>query len=189
MLSDLIATPGVSEELVLRGPTGVMALHGGLEAGTAETARIAARRAGASLYVVEQPEDFRWHVPSTEYDPRESRRLRAFLSHVRLAVSIHGFGRRGFENHVLVGGSNGRLRERLGASIARVTGSPVLSDPAAIPSRLRGTHPRNPVNLPELGGAQIELSPQARRADEIEVLADAIAGVLTAEQSGICATG
>jgi phage replication-related protein YjqB (UPF0714/DUF867 family) len=189
MLSDLIASPGVREELVLRGPTGVMALHGGLEAGTAEAARLAAGRAGASLYVVEQPGDFRWHVPSTKYDPRQSRRLRAFLDHVRVAVSIHGFGRRGMQANVLVGGRNERLRSRLGASIARATGSEVLSDPAAIPSALRGTHPRNPVNLPEFGGAQVELSPQARSEREIGVIADAIAVVLAAEQSDICGTG
>ena len=92
VLADLIGTDGVVEELVLRGPVGVMALHGGLEAGTAPAGRQCARLAGASFYAVVQPGDFRWHVPSTRFDPLESRKLTTFLEHVKMAVSIHGFG-------------------------------------------------------------------------------------------------
>ena len=31
-----------------------------------------------------------------------------------------------------------------------------------IPADLRGLHPRNPVNLPRLGGVQVELPPRVR---------------------------
>jgi phage replication-related protein YjqB (UPF0714/DUF867 family) len=186
-LADLIATDGVVEESKLRGRVGVMALHGGLEAGTAEAARRCARLAGASLYTVEQPPDFRWHVPSTRFDPAESEGLRSFLEHVQLAVSFHGFGRQGLEGTVLLGGTNERLRHRLAAAVARATPLRPVADPESIPAGLRGAHPRNPVNLPDFGGVQIELSPQAREETTIVGLVHAVAAVLAAEQSSVCA--
>lgn len=187
MLADLIATKGVVEDTVLRGPVGVMALHGGLEAGTAPAARRCARLAGASFYAVVQPQDLRWHVPSTRFDPGESQKLKAFLVSVKLAVSFHGFGRRGFEHSVLIGGNNRRLGRLLEAAIEYRTDLRVIADPERIPPGLRGTHPHNPVNLPELGGAQIELSPQAREDCALDRVVGAVAGVLAAEQSGVCA--
>lgn len=186
MLADLIASEGVVEDAILRGPTGVMALHGGLEAGTAEAARRCARAAGSSLYVVEQPDDLRWHVPSTRFDPRESPKLRSFLEHIRVAVSIHGFGRRGLEETVLVGGRNERLRLRLGAAIRRRAGVAVITDGAHIPAGLRGRHPRNPVNMPLFGGAQLELAPQLRSGPRLDGIVAAVASVLAAEQEGLC---
>ena len=187
VLADLIASEGVVEDLVLRGQTGVMALHGGLEAGTAEAARACARKAGASLYVVEQPEDIAWHIPSTQYDPGQSAKLKSFLEHVRLSVSIHGFGRRGFESTVLVGGRNEPMRARVSEAIRRRTAVVVHSDPEEVPSGLRGLHPRNPVNLVELGGVQIELGPELRSGPVIDGIVDAVAVVLAAEQASICA--
>ena len=187
MLADLIATPGVQEELTLRGRAGVMALHGGLEAGTAPAARRCADISGASFYAVVQPPGFRWHVPSTSFDPEQSDRLARFLEHVLVAVSFHGFGRRGLERTVLIGGSNERLRREIAAAVAGRTDLEPVSDTARIPAGLRGRYPRNPVNLPPLGGVQIELSPQAREEAFLEALIEAVAGVLVAEERGVCA--
>src|SRR5690348_14787354 len=69
---DLLAHPEVVEERVLASPVGFLALHGGLEPGTAEIARTAATRAGASWYVIVQPDDLKRHVPSHEHDPADS---------------------------------------------------------------------------------------------------------------------
>ena len=183
VLADLIATEGVREESLLRGRTGVMAIHGGLETGTASAARRCAELAGASLYAVEQPPDLYWHVPSTRFDPAQSHKLRTFLDHVLVAVSFHGFARRGLEYSVLVGGTNDRLRHRVLAAIELSTSLRAVADPELIPPRLRGAHPRNPVNLPAHGGVQIELSPRARKPGTLEPLVVAVAGVLAAEQS------
>ncbi|MDZ4827532.1 MAG: poly-gamma-glutamate hydrolase family protein, partial [Actinomycetota bacterium] len=69
MLDELLACPGVEERTDLRSPVGFLALHGGLEAGTAEIAAAAAAAADASLYAVVQPDDLHWHIPSHRYDP------------------------------------------------------------------------------------------------------------------------
>lgn len=186
MFRDLIATEGVTEEASLRGRVGVMALHGGLEAYTATAARRCARATGASLYTVVQHEEVRRHLPSTRFDPTQSRNLKAFLEHVSLVVSFHGFGRRGLESTVLVGGGNERLRGRVGEAIAHHSELRVIADPERIPRGLRGLHPRNPVNLPEFGGAQIELSPQARRDGHLAEIVTAVSAVLIAEQASVC---
>jgi phage replication-related protein YjqB (UPF0714/DUF867 family) len=188
MLAELIATPGVAEIVARRGRTGVLALHGGLEEQTADIADEIAREADASLYAVVQPDDFRWHVPSIAFDPAASPALRDFLEHVCLAVSLHGFGRRGLEGTVLLGGRNRRVAGLLAGSLRAKTDLRVIDDVAAIPDGLRGTHPRNPVNLPEHGGVQIELSPGAREAGAAAVLVPAVAAVLAAEQRSICGT-
>ena len=85
MLADLLAHDGVCETLELRGRFGFMAIHGGsLERGTAEVARRAAGRCGASLYTVELPDGLHWHVPSHLYDPAVSPQLFAFLDGPRI---------------------------------------------------------------------------------------------------------
>jgi phage replication-related protein YjqB (UPF0714/DUF867 family) len=38
----------------------------------------------------------------------------------------------------------------------------VVDELQAVPPALRGVHPRNPVNLPAGGGAQLELPPRLR---------------------------
>ena len=38
----------------------------------------------------------------------------------------------------------------------------VVLDLEAIPRELRGLHPDNPVNIPRLGGVQLELPPRVR---------------------------
>ncbi len=88
MLAELIATPGVSERVQLAGRVGVMALHGGLEEGTAEAAEAIARSSNASIYTVVQPDDHFWHVPSVRYDPRESTSLSRFLEFIGLACLV-----------------------------------------------------------------------------------------------------
>ena len=92
VLDQLLATPGVQERCVLGSSFGFLALHGGLEAGTAEIAQAAAVASNASIYAVVQPDDMRWHIPSHAYEPSQSDALVAFLAHVELVVSVHGFG-------------------------------------------------------------------------------------------------
>ena len=125
MLEELLATPGVQERCSLGSAFGFLALHGGLEAGTAEIAQAAAAASNASIYAVVQPDDVRWHVPSHAFDPSHSDALVAFLEHVDVVVSVHGFGglRGSDERWItgLLGGSNrvlaadlaGRLRDAL----------------------------------------------------------------------------
>ncbi len=187
MLAELIATPGVVEDALLRGPAGVMALHGGLEEGTAEIARDAAVAAAASRYGVTLPDDLAWHVPSIRFDPAQSPQLRRFLDHVQVVVSVHGFGRKGFDDVVLVGGRNRRLAADLARSLRAHTPLDVVADLERMPKPLRGTHPRNPVNLPAHGGAQLELSPGARRPAHAPGVVRAVAAVLRAEQRSLCA--
>jgi phage replication-related protein YjqB (UPF0714/DUF867 family) len=164
VLADLLAHEGVRETCELRSRVGFMALHGGsLERGTAEIARLAANESGASLYAVEQPEALQWHVPSHLYDPAAAPNLEAFLEHVDMVISVHGYGREGYWTRLLLGGAN---RDFARAAAARMRphleGFELIDDVEAIPRELRGLHPRNPVNLPSEGGFQLELPPRVR---------------------------
>ena len=187
MLAQLLATSGVEERIELNGPVGVMALHDGLEARTGEMAIRAARVSTASLYVITQPEDLAWHVPSARHDPRDSTRLRQFLEHVRVVVSFHGFGRSHLPRSVLLGGSNRALARRIGTALRASTTLRVLDETAQIPGGLKGLHPCNPVNLAELGGVQVELSGGARREEVSGVVVASIGRVLAAESGSVCA--
>lgn len=180
-LTELLAHPGVREELTLAGPVGVMALHGGLEAETDSIAREAAALSGASLYVVTQPSDLAWHLPSIRYRPEVAPRLARFLDHVRRVVSIHGFGRRHLPRTVLVGGSREDRRSEAATVLRRHTTLRVLDDLDQVPNRLRGVHPDNPVNLPPEGGAQLELSAGARREPHRAELVRAVAELACGE--------
>lgn len=140
-----------------------MAFHGGLEAGTAEMAEAAAAAGGASLYVVRQPSELRWHVPSHSVDPAGSDHLRRWLSHVRVAVALHGYGRIRQPGRILLGGRNRGLAARLADSLTlRLPHLTVVTDLDDIPKELRGLHPANPVNRPSEAGVQVELPPRAR---------------------------
>lgn len=183
MFRELIASDGVVEECILRDSVGVLALHGGLEDKTAETARRIADEASASLYAVIQPDNLAWHVPSTQFDPIASQELTRFLDLVDLAVSVHGFGRKGFEGTVLVGGSNASVGARIAAEIERQVDVVAISDIEQIPEGLRGLHPRNPVNLPEFGGVQLELSPQVRAGEPLAGIVAAVATALSSERA------
>jgi phage replication-related protein YjqB (UPF0714/DUF867 family) len=161
--AELLARPDVEERSRAGGPVGFMAFHGGLEAGTAEIAEEAAAGDGASLYVVRQPPGLRWHVPSHSVDPAGSELLRRWLSHVQVAIALHGYGRARQPGRILLGGRNRGLATRLAESLAlRLPHLTVVTDIDDIPRELRGLHPANPVNRPPQAGVQVELPPRAR---------------------------
>lgn len=163
-LAELLAADGVVEDLALGSTIGVMAFHGGdLEVGTDLIADAVVERTGASLYAVRQPQGMQRHVPSTRFRPDHSARLAAFVRHVELAITLHGYGRRRMFRTVLVGGAN---REAAGVVAtclrAHLPAYEVIGDLDDIPRELRGLHPANPVNLPRAGGVQVELPPRVR---------------------------
>ncbi len=165
MLAELLAHPGVEEECRLGSPFGILAFHGGnLERGTDDIATEAADASGASLYVVRQPADLRWHVPSVEFDPAASPNLARFLDHVRTAVAVHGYGRDGMWTTLLLGGRNRSLATDLGIELRAGLGEgfTVVDDLDDVPAELRGVHRRNPVNRPPEAGVQLELPPRVR---------------------------
>ena len=164
MFDQLLAQEGVEEVLELRGRFGFMAYHGGgLEEMTDVIAMAAAEQAGASYYGVHQPVGMEWHIPSTKVSPEHSQRLAEFLDHVDIVVTVHGFGRIGMWATLLLGGSNRELAHHVGSHIrSRLPAYDVRTDLEHIPTELRGLHPKNPVNLPRLGGAQLELPPRIR---------------------------
>jgi phage replication-related protein YjqB (UPF0714/DUF867 family) len=165
VFADLLAHPGVQERVELRSSFGFLAFHAGLEGGTEEIATAAAAASGASVYVVAQPADLRWHVPSHQIDPAVSPALEAFLSHVEVAVSIHGYGRPDRPRQLLLGGRNRDLAAHVAGHLRhQVADFEVIDELDDVPSEMRGLHPRNPVNLPRGGGVQIELPPRARGA-------------------------
>lgn len=183
MLADLLAHDGVVEDVWLSGTVGFMALHGGIESGTAELARQASQRAGASLYVVEQPEDLWWHVPSTNFDPADSSGLRRFVDHVTCAVSLHGFGRPGMQETVLLGGRNREMAARMATVMRKQTATHVIDELEEMPRTLRGVHPRNPVNLPPGSGVQIELTADLREGPASELIVEAMVTSARAEMA------
>jgi len=190
--ADLLAHDGVEEDVELRSTFGFMAFHGGnLEAGTDLVATAAAAASGASLYTVRQPPTLRWHVPSIEVTPEESPALAAFLDHVDVAVSVHGFGRAGLWTTLLLGGHNRPLATHLAGHLrASLDGYTVVDDLERIPPELRGVHGRNPVNGCRHGGVQLELPPRVRThgpfwadlppSEPIPHTADLVRGLTTA---------
>lgn len=161
-LSELLADPGIAEELTLRSRFGFMAFHGGgLEQMTDVIAERAADAADASLYVVRHPDHYPHHLSSARYDPAESERLAEFLDHVDVVVSLHGYGRIGRSTQLLAGGRNRRLAEHLAHHVT-VPGYQVVTYIDSIPRELRGLHPDNPVNRVRGGGTQLELTPRVR---------------------------
>ncbi len=162
--AELLATPGVHEESVLRSTFGFMAFHGGnLERVTDDIARTAAERSGSSYYGVIQDYPLREHLPSIEVNPQSSLALAAFVAHVDIVIAIHGYGRDGLWTTILLGGTNRALANVVTKVLTpKVLGYTIVDDLEAIPKELRGLHPQNPVNLPALGGVQIELPPRIR---------------------------
>jgi phage replication-related protein YjqB (UPF0714/DUF867 family) len=164
VFADLLATPGVVEEVELRSSVGFMAYHGGnLERVTDVVARGAAEASGASLYTVCQPDDLRWHLPSSAIGSKPSAALQQFVDHVEVAISIHGYGRHGFWTSLLLGGRNRVLAGHVAACLRTALDDyQILDELDAIPKPLRGLHQHNPVNLPRSTGVQIELPPRVR---------------------------
>lgn len=194
--AELLAHEGVEEDLELRSTFGFMAFHGGnLEEGTDLVAAAAARESGASLYAVRQPPSLRWHVPSVEVSPDDSRALAAFLGHVDVAVAVHGFGRAGLWTTLLLGGRNRPLATHLAGHLRATLdgGYTVIDELDQIPQELRGVHQRNPVNGCRLGGVQLELPPRVRthgpfwadlpRGEPIPHTADLVRGLVAAALS------
>lgn len=166
MLEELLAHPGVEEVCELRSTFGILAFHGGnLERGTDDIAAAAAEAAGASLYVIRQPPDLRWHLPSVEFQPERSTALASFLDHVEVVITVHGYGREGWWTTLLLGGRNRPLAARLAGHLRAGLGDgfTIEDDLEAIPRELRGVHARNPVNLARGTGVQLELPPRVRR--------------------------
>ena len=161
---ELLATDGVEEVCELRSRFGVMAFHGGnLERVTDEIARIAAERAGASLYAVIQSFPLREHLPSIEVRPDASPKLAEFVEHVDVVIAVHGYGREGMWTNLLLGGRNRPLAAHLAGHLrSSLPDYSIVDDADEIPVPLRGLHPENPVNLPRNGGVQLELPPRVR---------------------------
>ncbi len=184
-LAELLTIPGVREECILRSNVGFMALHGGSQdRGTAEMTGRAAEQAGASYYAIVQPPGLRVHLTSRLHDPDNSASLRAFLEHVDIGISVHGFGREGFAlwfdadrgliiepygpavqgkqtgplRGIILGGLNAELLDSARRLFhGRFAGYHVADE------RIRlGYHPENPVNLPSAHGVQVELPPGLR---------------------------
>ena len=159
--AELLATPGVEELCELRSSFGILAFHGGnLEKTTDDIALIAAERAGASVYVVRQPDGVREHIASSKV---ASPTLDTFVEHVSECVAVHGYGRQGLWTSLLLGGKNRPLAAVLATALrARLPDYEMVDDLDVIPNELRGMHASNPVNRPRLGGVQLELPPRVR---------------------------
>lgn len=166
---DLLSTPGVREVCQLRSRMGFMAYHGGsLEVLTDVIAEQAAARSGASYYGVLQPPDFNWHIPSHRVSPKESPTLAAFIEHVDIVITIHGFGRQGLWTTLLLGGQNRTLADHVGKHLrSHLPDYEIATKMRGMPKELRGLHADNPVNLPRQQGVQIELPPRVRGSSPI----------------------
>ncbi|MFD8807391.1 poly-gamma-glutamate hydrolase family protein [Streptomyces sp. NPDC059597] len=142
---------------------GLLALHGGLEGGTAELAEEVAARTGATCLTFSQPAPPRRHISSHLLSKARSRTLEAFLSAVSLTISLHGHLRPATPDAIFLGGTNREAAQILAEALRTLTPSfTPVTDLTAIPSGLRGLHPSNPVNLTREGGVQIELPLTAR---------------------------
>ena len=174
-LEELLACRGVEEDLALRSRFGFMAFHGGsLETQTDAIAAEAAQKSEASFYAIRQPPNLRWHIPSSLFRADESTKLQAFFERVDVVVTVHGFRRKAFPRHVMLGGRNRALAAHLAETLRpKLPGAVVVDDLSKIPPPIRGVHPENPVNVPRLSGVQVELSPLVRT--EPLTLIDALA--------------
>ncbi len=142
-----------------------MAYHGGnLEQVTDVIAHEVADRIGASVYSIVQEPPLRHHIPSTSFDPAHSPLLAAFVEHVDVVVSLHGYGREDRFHDLLLGGRHRDLAGHLAVHLRDVLPDPyrVVEDLDDIPVDLRGLHHDNPVNRPRSRGVQIELPPTVR---------------------------
>jgi phage replication-related protein YjqB (UPF0714/DUF867 family) len=159
-----LAEPGAIEHVELRSAFGFMAFHGGaLERQTDRIATAAAAAGGASLYVVTHPEPNPPHFPSTTVNGSASPALRSFLAHVRIVITVHGYGRDGMFTSLLLGGRNRGLAATMRAALSdALPDYQIVDDLDAIPRELRGLHHANPVNVPPDGGVQLELPPRVR---------------------------
>lgn len=163
--AELLAQPGVSEEMSIRGRFGFLAFHGGpVERVTSLIARHAAERSGATFYSIDQPIERPLHIPSTRFRPEESTVLTKVIENVDVVCTVHGYGREMEKQHLLLGGRNRELAVELGSRLSSRLPERfrIITDIDEIPRELRGMHKRNPVNLPLEHGVQLELPPGVR---------------------------
>jgi phage replication-related protein YjqB (UPF0714/DUF867 family) len=151
--------------LTLRSRLGVLALHGGLEGGTAELATAIADICGASLLSFRQPFATARHLASHRMADPGFAHLTTFLQHVELVVSVHGHLRPSEYDQIYLGGSHRTAAEVLARHLAAEAPAFVpVTDISRIPPSLRGLRPDNPVNMAARGGVQVELPLPARDA-------------------------
>lgn len=163
--SEVLALPKVDEHVELRSRFGFMAFHGGnLERRTDWIAWEAAERSGSSVYSVSQPPGTRHHFPSATVSGAHSAKLKRFVDHCEVVIAVHGFGRHGHWDDLLLGGQNRDLAAHVGGIMRESLPERynVVTDIDAIPKSLRGLHPDNPVNQPPTAGMQLELPPGIR---------------------------
>ena len=164
MATSLLETSDAYEELEIRSEVGLMAYHGGtLEKATDAIARETAELCGASYYGLIQTNDDPLHFPSTKLFEYASENLNVFFQHVRVVITIHGYGREHLFHSVLLGGRNRALASHLASFLKMALPDYSFeNDLEQIPKELRGLHPKNPVNIPALTGVQVELPPTLR---------------------------
>ena len=164
MGTSLLETSDAYEELDIRSEIGLMAYHGGtLEKATDAIARETAELCGASYYGLIQTNDDPLHFPSTKLFEYASENLNIFFQHVRVVITIHGYGREHLFHSVLLGGRNRALASHLASFLKMALPDYSFeNDLEQIPKELRGLHPKNPVNIPALTGVQVELPPTLR---------------------------
>ena len=142
-----------------RSQIAILALHAGaIEPMTGEIATaIAGCRHRLYCFVGRSPVDnLRLHVTSTQFDEPK---LRSILRGAKTALAIHGSA--DYARAVtLVGGTNGRLAERIGLALDRAGFSI-----AEAPQHLSARSPDNLVNRVPFGGVQLE--PTRRLRDEL----------------------
>ena len=164
MATSLLETSDAYEELEIRSKVGLMAYHGGtLEKATDAIARETAELCGASYYGLIQTNDDPLHFPSTKLFEYASENLNVFFRHVKIVITIHGYGREHLFHSVLLGGRNRALASHLASFLKMALPDYSFeNDLEQIPKELRGLHPKNPVNIPALTGVQVELPPTLR---------------------------
>ena len=164
MATSLLETSDAYEELEIRSEIGLMAYHGGtLEKATDAIAMETAELCGASYYGLIQTNDDPLHFPSTKLFDYGSENLNVFFQHVRVVITIHGYGREHLFHSVLLGGRNRALASHLASFLKMALPDYSFeNDLEKIPKELRGLHPKNPVNIPALTGVQVELPPTLR---------------------------
>ena len=164
MATRILETSDAYEELEIRSKVGLMAYHGGtLEKATDAIARETAALCGASYYGLIQTNDDPLHFPSTKLFEYASENLNVFFQHVRVVITIHGYGREHLFHSVLLGGRNRALASHLASFLKMALPDYSFeNDLEKIPKELRGLHPKNPVNIPALTGVQVELPPTLR---------------------------
>ena len=164
MATRILETSDAYEELEIRSKVGLMAYHGGtLEKATDAIARETAELCGASYYGLIQTNDDPLHFPSKKLFDYGSENLNVFFQHVRVVITIHGYGREHLFHSVLLGGRNRALASHLASFLKMALPDYSFeNDLEQIPKELRGLHPKNPVNIPALTGVQVELPPTLR---------------------------